>query len=74
MSELKPTIRPTKNFNARKDAEVLRKAMRGAGTDENAIIDVLCRRTTEERVEITRQFKVLYGKVSHKGGVRGRAP
>ncbi|XP_041124819.1 annexin A7-like isoform X1 [Polyodon spathula] len=56
------TIKPTPNFNAEKDAEILRKAMKGFGTDEQAIIDVVSRRTNSERQKIKAMFKTLYGK------------
>jgi annexin A7/11 len=36
--------------------------MKGFGTDENAIIEVLCRRTAEQRVLIAQTFKTAYGK------------
>lgn len=53
---------PAPNFNAATDAGVLRKAMKGFGTDEDAIIEVLCRRTNAQRMEIVRAFKTAYGK------------
>ncbi|MGH0172544.1 UNVERIFIED_CONTAM: hypothetical protein FKN15_000924 [Acipenser sinensis] len=56
------TIKPTPNFNAENDAEILRKAMKGFGTDEQAIIDVVSRRTNGERQKIKAMFKTLYGK------------
>jgi annexin A7/11 len=40
----------------------LRKAMKGFGTDETAIIGVLCRRTAAERKKISLTFKTMYGK------------
>lgn len=53
---------PAPNFNASNDAAALRKAMKGFGTDEDAIIEVLCRRTNDQRMEICRTFKTAYGK------------
>ncbi|XP_057669428.1 annexin B11-like isoform X3 [Diorhabda carinulata] len=57
-----PTVRPANPFNPTEDAQVLRKAMKGFGTDEKAIINVLARRTNEQRLQIAMQFKTLFGK------------
>lgn len=59
---LSATVVPYNNFDPRADAEVIRKAMKGFGTDEKAIINVLANRSNLQRQEITSQFKTLYGK------------
>nr|XP_033797547.1 annexin A7 [Geotrypetes seraphini] len=56
------TIRPASNFDALRDAEILRKAMKGFGTDEQAIIDVVANRSNDQRQKIKAAFKTAYGK------------
>ena len=44
------------------DADTLRKAMKGFGCDEKAIIDVCIHRTNAQRLEIVKAYKASYGR------------
>ncbi|VDP31573.1 unnamed protein product [Soboliphyme baturini] len=55
------TIRPSGDFDPKQDAESLKKAMKGMGTNEKEIIDILCKRSNAERQQIREEFKSLYG-------------
>ncbi|KAF7686937.1 annexin A5b isoform X2 [Silurus meridionalis] len=56
------TIKAQSGFNANADAEALRKAMKGFGTDEAAILQLLTARSNAQRQQIKAAYKTLYGK------------
>uniref|UniRef100_A0A9J8C887 Annexin n=1 Tax=Cyprinus carpio carpio TaxID=630221 RepID=A0A9J8C887_CYPCA len=56
------TVKPHSGFNANNDAEVLYKAMKGLGTDEAAILQLLTARSNAQRQEIKAAYKTLHGK------------
>ncbi|KER23162.1 Annexin [Opisthorchis viverrini] len=63
---LRPTIESTPGFSASADAERLHRAMKGAGTDEDTLINILARRTNHERQQICATYESLYHKPLRK--------
>uniref|UniRef100_A0A674PQ20 Annexin n=1 Tax=Takifugu rubripes TaxID=31033 RepID=A0A674PQ20_TAKRU len=56
------SVKPFVNFNAKQDAEFLHKAMKGIGTDEDAILMLLSSRSNDQRQQIKAAYKKTYGK------------
>ncbi|KAI0207621.1 Annexin A7 [Lamellibrachia satsuma] len=55
------TVLPAEDFDAATASEVFRKAMKGFGTDEAEIIQLLASHSNEQRLEIISAFKTAYG-------------
>ncbi|XP_069052262.1 annexin A6 isoform X1 [Lepisosteus oculatus] len=60
--ELKGTVHPAANFDPGSDARALRKAMKGFGTDEDTIIDIVTKRSNAQRQEIRKSYKSQFGR------------
>ena len=45
-----------------KDAEALRKAMQGLGTDDKTLIEIAGKRTHKQRMKIRQAYKILFGR------------
>lgn len=56
------TVLPYQPFDPESDAQALRKAMKGLGTDEKAIINILARRVNAQRQQIAKSYKIQFGK------------
>lgn len=57
-----PCIVPFPGFDKDVDSVALRKAMKGLGTDEKAIINILCFRSNAQRQELKTYYKTAYGR------------
>ncbi|XP_003445574.1 annexin A1a [Oreochromis niloticus] len=56
------TVKPALNFNPSGDAAVLDKAIKTKGVDENTIIEVLVKRSNEQRQQIKEAYQKANGK------------
>jgi len=59
--EIFPTIYPDDDFDEKADAENMYKAMKGFGTNEKMIIQIVTNRSTEQLKEVEKTFKTMYG-------------
>nr|CDS27552.1 annexin [Hymenolepis microstoma] len=57
------TVHGSPDFDPQEDSEVLYTAMKGIGTDEKAIIDLLSHRSLEQRQQIAVTFQASYGQL-----------
>ncbi|XP_051916145.1 annexin A5a isoform X1 [Hippocampus zosterae] len=56
------SVRPFVNFDAVHDADILHRAMKGLGTDEDVILMLLAARSNNQRQQIKAAYKMAYGK------------
>ncbi|XP_006198289.1 annexin A3 [Vicugna pacos] len=56
------TVKDYPGFSPSVDAEAIRKAIRGIGTDENTLISVLAERSNAQRQLIVKEYQAAYGK------------
>lgn len=50
------------NSQVKKDAETMRNAMKGIGTDEKALIEIAAKRTHKDRMKIRHEYKSMFGR------------
>uniref|UniRef100_A0A669FBI8 Annexin n=1 Tax=Oreochromis niloticus TaxID=8128 RepID=A0A669FBI8_ORENI len=60
MGNVQPTIVPCEDFDVTADIKAIRKACKGLGTDEEAIIQILANRSAAQRVEIKQAYFEKY--------------
>ena len=59
----RPSVIDAPNFDAEKDAQALRDAMKGAGTDEEEIISIVCARSHQQLVTLDKTYKQMFGRI-----------
>ncbi|KAH8870505.1 Annexin A4 [Schistosoma japonicum] len=59
---MEPTLKAAPNFCVERDCEHLKKAMAGIGSKKKEIIAVMGHRSVNQRVEIVKKYKSMYGK------------
>ncbi|CAH1100892.1 unnamed protein product [Psylliodes chrysocephalus] len=58
---ISPTVTLWPNFKEDEDAQILRDSLDGLGTNEDAVIEILTRRTNEQRRRIVTAYKTMFG-------------
>ncbi|XP_071971651.1 annexin A3 isoform X2 [Engystomops pustulosus] len=56
------TVKEFSGFNAGRDADAVRKAIKGLGTDEDSLIDILTQRSNSQRQLIAQEYLAACGK------------
>jgi len=59
--EINPTVVPAKDFDPETDAKCLYEAMKGFGTNEKKIIDIVAYRSSAQLAVVEKKFTTLYG-------------
>ena len=60
--EESPTVVDFPDFDSSKDCERLRKAMKGLGTDEKTLIQIIGKRSRSQRQELKTKFQAMFGR------------
>ncbi|KAL0966848.1 hypothetical protein UPYG_G00300900 [Umbra pygmaea] len=60
MGNVQPTVTPYDQFDVVADIKAIRKACKGLGTDEEAIIEILANRSSAQRMEIKQAYFEKY--------------
>ncbi|CAF0993983.1 unnamed protein product [Adineta steineri] len=61
LEQYQGTVFPIANFNPEADCQALGHAMKGAGTNERALIDIIANRSNVQRQQIKLHYKTMYG-------------
>ncbi|CAF2947711.1 unnamed protein product [Rotaria sp. Silwood2] len=61
-TEEQGTLVPFPNFNVDQDCENLHKSMKGIGTDEDILINILGNRSNDQRLQIRDKYKTKFGR------------
>jgi len=56
------TVKADEDFDEETDAKVLRKAMKGFGTDEKAIIKIVANRSSYQLAQVVEKYKAAFGR------------